>query len=276
MAFVRPVERVGHRYLGKSDGQSLIQVLIAIAIMGIVLTAMTSLFANQNREYRALTEKLASNDAARAVTSAISGTSCDSLVKAGNVAGSLSIPAGTSQSSPYVINLNSIPSPGGFALISPGALPSPLSNTLTVLPVGGIQLSVTSNSTADLLIKFDQNKLVRPLSNLSFPLTLGTTGATITGCVTSESASSICTSLGGTWTGAGCTMGLPATAVTCNEWGGTWNGTLCIISPGICRGSGSCPPRQLTSCSGQSPLQCQPIQITGRPVCVRGVWVCEV
>src|SRR5205823_3037601 len=62
----------------------------------------------------------------------------------------------------------------------------------------GIQLSVINSTTANLLVNFDQTKLVRAIHNLAIPLTLQIDANNIiTGCAAAGSAAALA-SAGGT------------------------------------------------------------------------------
>jgi hypothetical protein len=169
-------------------GQSLVQVLVSVAIAGILLMVMVSMQSLQGNENRALAEKLAANDLARVITSILSNSASCSLLftSPGNIAsGSLTFDASAvSTTRPSFINLNSIATVGGPPIAVAGKNPSTFSNSLIILAATGIQVAVTSATTANLLVNFDQTKLVRAIHSLSFPLVLqtGPPATTITGC----------------------------------------------------------------------------------------------
>jgi Tfp pilus assembly protein PilV len=191
----------------KSSGQSLVSVLIAVAIAGIVVIAVASMMSVQQNETRALTEKLASLDFTRVVTSLLADSnSCSALFFPANVSGgaaSLTFDASrVSVTSPLVIGLTTL------AGASAGVAVSPLSTSLVIAPTNGIQLSVISPTAASVLVNFNLAKVVRPLKQLSFPVTLQSSGVlantTITGCGGGATTPPVCNSPNKTlhWSGS--------------------------------------------------------------------------
>ncbi len=62
-------------------GQSIIQVLVSIALMGILMTVFASMLLSQERETKALSQKLASTDLERLLQSSLSdGSVCQYIV----------------------------------------------------------------------------------------------------------------------------------------------------------------------------------------------------
>jgi Tfp pilus assembly protein PilV len=166
-------------------GQSLVQVIVATGIMAILMLALTSFQTYQFRENKALAETLASLDFTRVVTSLLANpSSCNALLASANVIGgasSLTFDAtNVTVAAPYEIDLVQI------ADVNGGGTASPTSNSLTISPTKGIQLSVTSPTTGNIIVSFDQKKLVRQKKDLLFPVSLQSTGTlsntTITGC----------------------------------------------------------------------------------------------
>lgn len=190
--------------LQNQKGQSIVQVLVSIAIMGILLVAMTSMQTTMSRENRALSEKLAALDLERVVTQSLAHTSvCTSLLDTANLVnpGQLPIPnaAAISATNPYRISLKTI---GGATrkVAALGESPSAMSNSLKVHSTGGIQLVLTSPTVAELRVTFDQNDLVRSITNLTFPLMITTdlptspTTISVSGCGSGLTTTPICTS----------------------------------------------------------------------------------
>lgn len=173
------------------NGQSLIQVLVAVGIMSLIATGMASMMSSQGRENRALSEKLAGLELGRSVTQFLSSDKlCKTIFDPTNVMDAaelyLTSPGGISPSNPYKIGLKGIGLPPENVLATQGNTVSHLSSTLRILPTTGIEVSLTSMNSATLNIRFDQNNLVRPIQNLSFPITLTTDSPAvptrITGC----------------------------------------------------------------------------------------------
>lgn len=177
--------------LRNQRGQSLIQVMVAAGVGAIVMLAFASTQANQARENRALAEKLGALEVFRVASlNLTTATVCISAFAATNlVSGNindLNFNGSTvSATTPFLINLKSL---AGYSV---GTQPSELSNSLNVLPATGIQIQVTTppaggQTTGNLLINFDQTKLVRTIHNLSFTVTITVSGSaptnTVTGC----------------------------------------------------------------------------------------------
>jgi type II secretory pathway pseudopilin PulG len=171
-------------------GQSLVQLLVTIGIMGVVMAALASMNSNMSRENRALGEQMASFDLARIVSTTLAlPAGCDSLItKPNNLsAGSTFTFTDAPATYPFIINLNSVPQSATIDIVSlakPQA--SPLSSSLQIKPVGGIQIVLTSATTGSLQIHFDQNRLVRAIHDLEFPIAISTTPSggnkTVGGC----------------------------------------------------------------------------------------------
>ncbi len=169
--------------MSNQSGQSLVQVLVSVAITSIILMITITMLTTQAKESRALGEKLASMDYERFVISTLANpATCNALFNTPNI----SVPSiltfdatSVTTANPYVLNLNAL------AGVSPGGLVSPMSSSTFIQ---SLQLEVTSSATANLLVALDQSKLVRPIQNLSFPIHLQSSGpltaTLISGCQT--------------------------------------------------------------------------------------------
>lgn len=174
-------------------GEALVQVIIAAAVGITIMMAIVGMQVNQSRENRAITEKLASIDLQRAITSVLSNpVSCAKLLAPENVVGgksSLTINAkNISEAHPKIITLVRI------AGAEVGKLASPMSSTLSITRSNGIELHVTSPTTATLTVNYDQASLVRSLPDLTFQevplISSGPLESTeITGCGSGASSS---------------------------------------------------------------------------------------
>lgn len=181
-------------------GQSLVQVVVAAAIMAIIMLSMISLQANQAKESRAIIEKLAALDFQQELIRIFSdGTLCTSLLTLPTPRqfnSSTSAPGSPNPPS-LTLPLSQIPisaAPGSPPFATAGALASPIARTLFV--AGGRPFQLTSiigsssggvgRFSANFTVGFDQNQLIRPLSPASVRVSLRTTSAgpieTITGC----------------------------------------------------------------------------------------------
>ena len=176
--------------LSNSRGQSLIQVLIGVAIMGVIATGIASMQATQARESSALAEKISALDLARIVTATeTDGQACTALFAPGNVISPASLvfdATSVSQSAPFVVTVRSVPGVGTSpAVVTENSLVSPMSSSLFV-PANNIQVRVTSAHSGDLVISFDRNRLKRSIHDVSVRLNLTSTGPmnsrTLTGC----------------------------------------------------------------------------------------------
>lgn len=172
------MESTFRRHESGQTGQSLVSVMVGMAVMGIAMMGFMSMMSSQQKETKALREKLASLELARLITVALANTSsCNAIINPSNATGSMTVD--TTQATPPAILFTNLPG------VWTGGAVSPLSSSLAIAN-NGIQLRVTSQTTGNLLINFDSTKLVRPLKNLSFPVTLQSSGATnattITGC----------------------------------------------------------------------------------------------
>ncbi len=76
----------------QDGGQSLISVMIGMAVMGVAMLGFTSMMNAQQKETKAVTEKLASLDLARVVTSALASiATCNAIINASNTTGSMTV-----------------------------------------------------------------------------------------------------------------------------------------------------------------------------------------
>lgn len=185
-------------HFSNSRGQSLVEIIVASGIMMIILLAMISFQVSQQKETKALAEKLTSLELQRQLTQHLSSLSnCGLMFNSSNLKNPSDMPFdGTTVSSanPRRISLKQIPSPPPLPpVITAGAAPSPLARSLVVLPddaipAPGILIKVTNMTPpmGFLVINFDSSRLIHPILNLEFPLNLLISGpvnsATITGC----------------------------------------------------------------------------------------------
>lgn len=163
--------------------------------------AMMSTQVTQQKESRALSEKLGATDLTRAIIAILSNTaSCNALFAPTNLVNAGAIPfnaTGISATNPYIFPLKAVQ--GGLGappVATAGTMISNLAPTLFPLNTGdtpaGIRMLITSLSTAAIEVNFDQTKLIRPIRNLQFPLKIVTAGpvgaTTIVGCSVAGSA----------------------------------------------------------------------------------------
>ncbi|NJL24511.1 MAG: hypothetical protein HC902_04640 [Calothrix sp. SM1_5_4] len=184
-------------------GQVLVQALIGIAVTGIMIAGFTAMMENQQRESRALAEKISALDLARSISVVLSQAStCNLLFTPGNISPGSSFTFDPATATfPFLINLQAVPQsnlPSGQVNVVSLAsqVVSDLSSTLKVQPNTGIQVQVESATTGSLLINFDQSRLVRPIKNLRFPISIATTPSgtnqQIVGCQQSGNTGGSC------------------------------------------------------------------------------------
>lgn len=188
-------------------GQSLVQVLISIAIMGILTLTMMTTQSMQVRENKALTEKLAILDLQKLVTSTLAGTSACTFQLTNLPNHSFDATLVTATTSPPPMNIgNTLLSDGiatAPAIATVGQPASTLSSTVVVksIELNNIQCpqpcvnAVNSNTfTANIQISFEPSLMVRSLAPISSTVTLQTTSAgnikTIVSCLSRANTSS--------------------------------------------------------------------------------------
>lgn len=164
----------------RQEGQMIVQVLVAAAIGGVVMAAVTTMLNTQSRTASAITQKLGANDLQQLLLTAVnSGGACtaviDSLGGAASFASNL-----VGSATPPVIPLTQIPisaTPGAPPLVEIGSNPSPMTKALVV---SGINLVIRSGSGAqfrgELQVEFDQSKLINPLRPVAVSVLLQTSG----------------------------------------------------------------------------------------------------
>jgi hypothetical protein len=228
----------------------MVQVLVSIGIAGILAAAISSTITVQSREISALNDKLAATDLLRTLSATLSSSAnCNLLfTKPGNLAAgsSLDFPTTVTAAAPAVINLNSVPVQNGPDIINiANPEVSPISRNLRLLPITGIQVHASSPTAANLLVNFDQGRLVRAISNLRFTIELQTSidsgTATILGCKAAGGGGSggskgiaVFNYPGGTWTVPSGVSSVMVTAV-----GGGGGGTVGCCTPSSAGGSTS-------------------------------------
>jgi hypothetical protein len=189
--------RLNCRLFG-NEGQTLISVLIGAAVMIVSMLAFMGMMSAQQKEIRAMSEKLAALDLERLMIAAFSDPAiCTAELSNSALNASAPYVVNVGSLSNYVINLNSIHSnaaPASPVLISAGALVTPTSS----LKVSTIKVkNFTSNSgtgtnyLAEIEISFDPASLVRSIKPITLKVSI-TTDATqkITTCMGSFGASS--------------------------------------------------------------------------------------
>ncbi|MGZ3721884.1 MAG: type IV pilus modification PilV family protein, partial [Bdellovibrionales bacterium] len=192
-----PIDRrfisIEHLYMQLSlqnqRGQSLVQVLIAAGIMGIILMAMASMQTNQARENSALSQKMAALDMQKTLTNVLlDGAVCTYILNnpAALTFNSTTITPATPQiltpSLPIYASYSVGPPVNiGPALVTVGTPASAITDSLVIT---SIQLEITGapaplpppgpgvKFSGNWRIKFDNNKLVRPIHDVIVTTTI--------------------------------------------------------------------------------------------------------
>jgi|GEM_PF-5492975 len=187
--------------LGNQRG-NLVGTLVALGITSVLILAIFSIMDHLYSENKALSEKMAALDLQRTITQALSNPAiCGAMFASSNLVTPTSLPFDSTSiaTNPYTFALREISSGGSATALAVAGEPAGLmSSSLSLLkadakPTSGITIRVTSMSPPSglLLVNFDQQKLVRSIRNLSFPLSFNVSGPAdktmITGCAGSAS-----------------------------------------------------------------------------------------
>lgn len=195
--------------MNNSQGQSLVQVLVAVGILGIVLGTFTTMMANQQRGATQAGQKMASLDLQRVVTTALSDPSgvCNYMVT--NASTMTFNPMTVGSASPPSFSFPNIPTKGvaGAPPLVAVSTTSPASLLSTSLFVNAITIKdlqcvpspctpATNQFSANLTLGYDQTKLVQPMIEPKFPVTLSTISAgplqQLKGCTSGNLTSGNC------------------------------------------------------------------------------------
>jgi len=243
--------------LRNQRGQSITQVLIAVAIMGVVMAAFTSLIAIQMKESKALAEKLAALDLQQFLTASLAdGSVCAYVLNNPTVLTfdstkplpqTITLPDPDAKGERATLFASILPGPPaapGPAVARVGSIASVASNSLIVQ---SIQLQITQGSAGSYagnwLVSFDSSKTVRSIRPAAVAVKLTAdittpTSAKITSCQSGSAsgnpAGSPCsvTTAQGTWNGVTATE--PTGKKCCmvsNNWVGsysTWGAAVCV------------------------------------------------
>lgn len=227
-------------------GQSLIQVLVSIALISILILAFASMMTNEQRALEQVNQKLASLDLERLLTSAFAdGSLCATLFSKSALTAfdPMTVSSVTGAVETFVQIPPGTPSP----LVAKGKPASVMSGNLVVQSISLTDVVCQSPCTAssnlfngNLTVAFDPKKLVIPLRTITIPIIFSTTGGAGAqipdSCVGNTQAMATCLATGGTWNAAANTcaggktktppfcLGKPAPGAAC--------GTLCTIYKG--------------------------------------------
>lgn len=237
--------------INSQNGMSIVEVMIAIGIMGIMAAGMASLQSGQMKEAKAVGEQLASLELQRTLTQVIaSGAVCQFIFNdSANSSGLSATPPNATFTIPATyplanaFTLTKIPSTASAT--SPVAaqvnqVASSYSNSLTVASIAVDITGVGANNqfNANLIVSFNAPSArpgspVRQIKPISLPVILQSTvsgsTATVTNCTASgQMTPEICAGIGGTYNAAN----IPPCAL--NAAGSS--GTISLIQPtnGVC------------------------------------------
>ena len=256
------------------NGQSLVSTLVSVAIMGIAILGMTSMFSYFSKEMRSINEKLSVLELEKAlITTLADGSVCTfEVTNSGawhpsGVTPPLTFDASKiGSATPPVINLNQIlvsaaaDSPVLTSINNPAGLNSN-SAVVKTIEIANITGPATGNTfSVKFKVSMDTDKLIRSLKPIYIHQTILTSGTgnikTITGCLGGSALSS--------GVGLQCYI-RPGPAVTCVR---TSDGTICNANnygPGSwnCYAPGSWPADGNWQCSYR------PNGVDGAVTCVR-------
>lgn len=171
------------------SGFTLIQVVVAATVMAFMMSSASSLFVSLFNENQALTQQVAVNELARSLSGAMGSSACGLMItEPGNILNASAMTFNpTNANFPISLNLDAIPLAGNIDVISnANPVASPITDSVRLNPNNGIQLQLTSPTTANVVIRFDQTRLKRQVRDLIFPIAIETTTAgsnvTVSGC----------------------------------------------------------------------------------------------
>ncbi len=237
-------------------GQSLIQLLISIGLMGILMAAFASMMGAQQRQASQLGDKMARIDLERYISSVLAdGSVCSYMLTnpAPSAFDPMNVGSGGGPAFPSYTNVPLKSDPASLsALTADGITPaSPLSQSLvaTSINVTDFQCATpcspaTDLYSANLTITYDSTKLSMPVAPTKFPITIKTTPSgglqQVNGCTLnagSMTPQQICTQLLGytynALTNPPCILTAPTTdqyTAICSIMGGSWTGTGCNLT----------------------------------------------
>ena len=182
--------------INNCQGFSILEALIAIGIMAIVMAGFTSMLSAQNKETKAMSEVIGSQDLQKSLSAAMSdGAVCKEVLKnipfnaqavvAGNPE---TIDLGTSPL--YISMIN--PTTPGPVLFKKGDKPSVYTSSLVIQSIkliidSGAYSGAAGSFAARWEVQFDRSKMIRALRSLVVATTLTAnttteTSALITSC----------------------------------------------------------------------------------------------
>ena len=182
----------------QESGQSLIQMMVGIGVLGITSVVFMTMFENQQKEVHAISGKLSAQALKSLLTSVFAnGAAClyplngpMPIAAPYPLTFDSSTSASISNASISVSKVLAFPSPGAPVVAASGSLASPDSNTLSI---ANIQLTQFQGSptnptfTANWVISLSDSSLKQGISPIKIPVILttsgyGTSATSVTGC----------------------------------------------------------------------------------------------
>ncbi|MGZ3773286.1 MAG: type IV pilus modification PilV family protein [Pseudobdellovibrionaceae bacterium] len=164
----------------KHSGQSLVEVLVGAGIMSIVIMGLMSMLTSQQKETKALTEKLASLDLEKLLIASLAdGTICTAELtnSATNPSAPYSIDTTNAAAAINLTSLHSSAAAGAPVLVSNGTTASALSSSLVVSGItvsNFINTGVPDRYLANIQVKYKPGQLVRPLKPIVIKVNIST------------------------------------------------------------------------------------------------------
>lgn len=175
-----------------NKGMSLVETLIAAAILAIVMSGMITMQTSLQKETRALSEKLGALELEKYLISVLAdGKLCTAELTPSDLNDNSSFNINVGNPSETILSLSkgihaSVSTPNKF-IVAPGDQPSPLSKNLRVKN-GGITVSDfvkedDNQYSANIKVEFDSENLVRSIRPVSVKIPVFTdSSGTILGC----------------------------------------------------------------------------------------------
>lgn len=173
------------REIKSRRGMTLIEVMIAVGLFGLIAVGFTSLFTSHSRESKAVTEKLLSSEVKTAMLNVLmndkycscifdsqtfdTGPALAFSIGVSSLPTSFSPPPACSAGADYIV-----PPPGGL-----------FGNTGVIvqsISVTGVSMQTPTYYIGNIEVKFDASSMIRAIRNISVPIafSIGTTGTAAT------------------------------------------------------------------------------------------------
>lgn len=195
--------------------------------MTIVAAAMSAMTINLQKQNSAIQQKLETLEYEQAIMRLLSdNNSCECMFKGITWPSPLTPTSKISLSDIKNGCLTGVHS----KLVSAGSPLSTNSNLkVSSIEIQSLQSYGAGKVSGDLVINLDPATMINSLKPIRFKSQgFSIVGSNIDKCLGIAGADQMCTSFGGTWTGAGCDLA-PSPSAACTNMGGTWSGTQCTF-----------------------------------------------